>query len=54
MSLDTNDFEFADFSLNTGEQVLYRGENPVAITPKAIHLLFVLVKNTAILLKKPR
>ena len=46
MSLGTKHFyEFQDFRLDVGERELRRGGTPVPLTPKAFHLLKILVEN---------
>ncbi|MEZ5429377.1 MAG: winged helix-turn-helix domain-containing protein [Pyrinomonadaceae bacterium] len=45
-------YEFGEFRLETGEQVLMRGGEPVAVTPKVFDLLAVLVENHGHLLTK--
>jgi Tol biopolymer transport system component/DNA-binding winged helix-turn-helix (wHTH) protein len=43
--LEIQGFEFGEFFLDASEKILLRGGKPVALTPKAIQLLFVLVEN---------
>ena len=52
MLLETQNFEFDDFLLDTREKVLLRGGKPVSITPKAFQLLLELVKNHGHLIAK--
>ncbi len=52
MLLKTNSFEFEEFVLNVDERTLLRNEEPLSITPKAFHLLQVLLENQGRLVKK--
>jgi DNA-binding winged helix-turn-helix (wHTH) protein/Tol biopolymer transport system component len=52
MSLETNDFEFDEFLLDTKQKVLLREGKPVSITPKAFQLLLTLVENHGRLVEK--
>ena len=52
MSLETNDFEFGEFLLDTKEKVLFRDGKPVSITPKTFQLLCALVENHGRLVEK--
>jgi Tol biopolymer transport system component len=45
-------FEFDEFYLDASEKVLLRDGRPVALTPKAIQLLFVLVENHGRIVEK--
>jgi len=45
-------FEFGPFRLNPAERLLYRGESPVRLAPKAFDALVVLVENRGRLLEK--
>ena len=55
MSLETKVFyEFKNFRLDTAEKVLQRDGKPVSITPKAFHLLEILVKNHGHIVEKKR
>jgi Tol biopolymer transport system component/DNA-binding winged helix-turn-helix (wHTH) protein len=50
--LEIQGFEFGEFYLDASEKVLLRGGKPVALTPKAIQLLFVLVENHGRIVEK--
>ncbi len=52
MLLKTNSFEFEEFVLNVDERTLLRNDEPLSITPKAFHLLQVLLENQGRLVKK--
>ena len=52
MSLETNNFAFGEFFLDTNEKVLFRDNKPVAITPKAFQLLHALVRDHGHLVEK--
>lgn len=52
MSLETNDFEFGEFLLDTKEKVLFREGKPVPVTPKTFQLLSALVENHGRLVEK--
>lgn len=52
MSLETNDFEFEGFLLDTKQKVLLRAGKPVSITPKTFQLLLTLVENHGRLVEK--
>ena len=53
MSLQTNEFyEFADFRLDLTEKILIHGNERIALTPKALDTLRVLVQNAGRLLEK--
>lgn len=55
MSLETRHFyDFDNFRLDLTEQALLRDGKPVAITPKALHLLRLLVENHGEVVKKER
>jgi DNA-binding winged helix-turn-helix (wHTH) protein len=47
-------FEFADFSLNEAERVLYQNGTPVNLAPKVFDTLFVLVENHGHVVSKER
>ena len=51
MSL-SNLYEFGDFRLDTKEKILWRGDQPVELTPKGFELLSVFVENHGRLLGK--
>ena len=42
---DSRIFEFGDFRLNEREQLLLKRGEPVSLTPKAFHILMVLVES---------
>lgn len=52
MSLETHNFAFGEFLLDTQEKVLLRAGKPLPITPKALQLLFVLVEKHGHLVEK--
>ena len=52
MSLETHNFAFGEFLLDTQEKVLLRDGKPLPITPKALQLLFVLVEKHGHLVEK--
>jgi len=52
MLLETHNFEFDEFLLDTQEKVLLRDGKPLPITPKAFHLLFVLLEKHGHLVEK--
>ncbi len=52
MLLENHNFEFGEFLLDTQEKVLLRGGKPLPITPKAFHLLFVLLEKHGHLVEK--
>lgn len=53
MSLNSGSvYEFGPFRLDTAERTLWRGGEPVALTPKAIDTLLVLVQNRGRLVEK--
>ena len=54
MLLETNRFEFDEFLLDAGEQVLLRDGKAVSITPKAFLLLLTLVENHGHLVEKEK
>ncbi|MGH9819500.1 MAG: winged helix-turn-helix domain-containing protein [Pyrinomonadaceae bacterium] len=54
MSLEKHNFAFGDFVLDPEEQVLFRHDKPVSITPKAFQLLLILVQNRGHLVEKDR
>jgi Tol biopolymer transport system component/DNA-binding winged helix-turn-helix (wHTH) protein len=45
MSLENQNFAFGEFMLDPDEMVLTHHEKPIRVTPKALHLLLILVKN---------
>lgn len=55
MSLETKHFyEFKNFRLDPGERVLLRDGRPLPLTPKAFHLLKILVENHGHIVDKDR
>ena len=55
MSSDTNNlYAFKDFTLDAGEGVLLRQGRPVPITPKAFHLLRILVEHHGAVVDKEK
>ena len=52
MSPDNNTFEFDDFLIDLEERVLYRGHEPVAMTPKAFQLLQTLIEKRGKIVEK--
>lgn len=55
MSLETRHFyEFENFRLDTAERVLLREGKPVSLTPKAYHLLQILVENHGRIVEKEK
>jgi DNA-binding winged helix-turn-helix (wHTH) protein/Tol biopolymer transport system component len=52
MSLSSNIFHFAKFTLDAGERALLENGKPVPITPKAFHLLSVLVERRGKIVEK--
>lgn len=50
--METQGFEFGEFYLDAVEKTLLREGKPVALTPKAIQLLFVLVENHGSIVEK--
>src|SRR6188508_1354709 len=44
MSLEASIYSFGDFTFDTDQKVLFENGKPVHITPKALHLLSVLVE----------
>jgi len=46
VSSNTSVFVFADFSLDPERRLLMRGDEPVALHPKAFELLQMLVENS--------
>lgn len=52
MLLETNNFKFGRFCLNTKENILLRDGKPVSLTPKALQLLFILVENHGRIVEK--
>jgi TolB-like protein/DNA-binding winged helix-turn-helix (wHTH) protein/Flp pilus assembly protein TadD len=45
-------YEFGPFRLEIDKRLLFRGDEPVALTPKALEILFVLVENAGITMEK--
>lgn len=45
-------YEFGVFRLETAQKTLYRGDQPVSLTPKAFETLYVLVQNPGQVLEK--
>ncbi len=52
MSLETKQFEFGEFVLDTKEKVLLRQGKSLSITPKIFQLLFILVENHGHIVEK--
>jgi TolB-like protein/DNA-binding winged helix-turn-helix (wHTH) protein/Flp pilus assembly protein TadD len=45
-------YEFGPFRLEIDKRLLFRGDEPIALTPKALEILFVLVENAGITMEK--
>jgi DNA-binding winged helix-turn-helix (wHTH) protein len=54
MSSEINSFEFGDFLLDTKEKVLLRHGKLLAVTPKVLQLLLVLIENHGRIVEKAR
>ncbi len=50
--MEIGSFEFGEFYLDARERMLFRDGKPIALTPKTIQLLFVLVKNHGRIVEK--
>src|SRR5205823_288211 len=51
-SLSSNLYAFGEFRVDPGNRVLRRGEEPIAVTPKALDLLLLLIQRSGEVVSK--
>lgn len=51
-SVPPKTYDFGEFRLDAGEQILWRGDSVADVTPKAVEILLILVKNAGRIVSK--